>query len=124
MKVLVVDDSEMTRMIAKKTLRSLGISDCIEAPDGAEALKQFEAEQPDVVFSDWNMPTMDGLTLLKEIRSRNKDVPVIIITTEGSRGKVMQAIAEGVSDYLVKPFTPVGFRDMLDKWCKTAASAS
>ncbi len=121
MKVLVVDDSEMTRMIAKKTLKSLGISDCLEAPDGVEALKIFEAEKPDVIFSDWNMPNMDGLTLLKEIRTRCKEVPVIIITTEGSRGKVVQAIAEGVSDYLVKPFTPVGFRDMLTKWCKVTA---
>lgn len=116
MKVLVVDDSEMTRMIAKKTLRSIGVTDVVEAADGELALKVFDAENPDVVFSDWNMPNMDGLTLLREIRTRRTDVPVIMITTEGSRGKVVQAVQDGVSDYLVKPFTPAGLLAMVQKW--------
>ncbi len=116
MKVLVVDDSEMTRMIAKKTLRSIGVTDVVEAADGELALKVFDTENPDVVFSDWNMPNMDGLTLLREIRTRRTDVPVIMITTEGSRGKVVQAVQDGVSDYLVKPFTPAGLLAMVQKW--------
>jgi two-component system, chemotaxis family, chemotaxis protein CheY len=116
MKVLVVDDSEMTRMIAKKTLKQLGVSDVCEAEDGQVALKVFQAESPDVVFSDWNMPNMDGFTLLQEIRKLNKDVPVIMITTEGSRGKVVSAIQEGANDYLVKPFTPASLKEKLAKW--------
>lgn len=116
MKVLVVDDSEMTRMIARKTLKTLGVSDILEAEDGQVALAVFENDTPDVVFSDWNMPNMDGLTLVKEIRQRNREVPIIMITTEGSRGKVIQAIQEGVNDYLVKPFTPATLREKLAKW--------
>jgi len=116
MKVMVVDDSEMTRMIAKKTLKNLGVSDVQEAADGQIALQLFESDPADVIFSDWNMPNMDGLTLLKEIRRRNSSVPMILITTEGSKGKVVQAIQEGVSDYLVKPFTPAALQDKLSKW--------
>ena len=116
MKVLVVDDSAKTRMIAKKTLKSLGVTDVLDAEDGVAGLQQFEEHTPDVVFSDWNMPNMDGLSLLKEIRQRNKDVPVIMITTEGSKPKVLSAISEGVSDYLVKPFTPATLEEKLGKW--------
>lgn len=116
MQVLVVDDSEMTRMIAKKTLRSFGINDVLEAEDGQKALEVFNANSVDVVFSDWNMPNMSGLQLLQEIRKINKDVPIIMITTEGSKGKVVEAIQHGVSDYLVKPFTPAGLREKLGKW--------
>lgn len=116
MNVLVVDDSAMTRMIARKTLKSLGVTDVRDAEDGVVALKMFEEETPDVVFSDWNMPNMDGLQLLKEIRQRNQDVPVIMITTEGSKPKVVAAINEGVSDYLVKPFTPATLEEKLGKW--------
>lgn len=121
MKVMVVDDSEMTRMIAKKTLKNLGVSDVLEAADGAIALQIFESDPADVIFSDWNMPNMDGLTLLKEIRQRNPNVPVIMITTEGSKGKVVQAIQEGVSDYLVKPFTPASLQEKLSKWVGVTA---
>ncbi len=116
MRVMVVDDSEMTRMIAKKTLKNLGVTDVVEAADGVIALQLFDQSPADVIFSDWNMPNMDGLAMLKEIRQRNPNVPVIMITTEGSKGKVVQAIQEGVSDYLVKPFTPAGLQEKLSKW--------
>ncbi|MAT16378.1 MAG: two-component system response regulator [Planctomyces sp.] len=119
MNVLIVDDSEMTRMVAKKTLKALGIENIHEAADGQIAIELFKANPVDVVFSDWNMPNMSGLELLKEIRAINTTVPVIMITTEGSRGKVMEAIQHGVSDYLVKPFTPVGLREKLAKWVQT-----
>jgi two-component system chemotaxis response regulator CheY len=116
MNVLVVDDSEMTRMIAKKTLRSFGINDVFEAEDGQKALEIFKQQQIDVVCSDWNMPNMNGLELLQKIRKVNKDVPVIMVTTEGSKDKVTDAIQYGVSDYLVKPFTPDSLREKLGKW--------
>jgi len=116
MKVLVVDDSEMTRMVAKKTLTALGIEEIFEAADGQLGLDVFTNNEIDVVFSDWNMPNMSGLEMLQEIRKQNSDVPVIMITTEGSRAKVMEAIQFGISDYLVKPFTPTALKEKLSKW--------
>lgn len=116
MKVLVVDDSAMTRMVAKKTLMSFNLDDVFEAEDGVQALEVFKQESPDVVFTDWNMPNMNGLQLLQAIREINKQVPVIMVTTEGSRGKVVEAIQNGVNDYLVKPFTPVALREKIEKW--------
>lgn len=116
MNVLVVDDSSMTRMVCRKMLRSFGITDIHEAEDGEAALKVFQENDVDVVFSDWNMPKMDGLELLIEIRKANTEVPVIMITTEGSKPKVVAAVQHGVSDYLVKPFTPDSLKEKLAKW--------
>ncbi len=121
MKVLVVDDSAMTRMVAKKTLKGLGIDDVLEGEDGVQGLEQFQAQSPDVVFSDWNMPNMNGLELLQAIRKENPTVPVIMITTEGSKAKVMDAVQNGASDYLVKPFTPAALKEKLAKWVGASA---
>ncbi len=122
MKILVVDDSSMTRMVAKKTLNSLGIKDVLEAEDGNVALSIFKQEQVDCIFTDWNMPQMSGLELLKAIREINTTVPIIMVTTEGSRTKVVEAIQAGVNDYLVKPFTPVALREKLSKWASVPAT--
>ena len=116
MKVLLVDDSGTMRAIQRRCLNKLGIEEIIEAADGIQALEFFERNSFDVVLSDWNMPNMDGLTLLKEIRQRNKQIPVIMVTTEAERARVLTAIEAGVSDYLVKPFTPDGLREKLEKW--------
>lgn len=118
MKVLLVDDSGTMRTIQKRCLNKLGIEDgdIVEAEDGRQALEYFEKQAFDVVLSDWNMPNMDGLTLLKEIRQRSKDIPIIMITTEAERARVVTAIQAGISDYLVKPFTPDGLREKLEKW--------
>ena len=112
---LVVDDSKVIRKVARHILESLDLS-VSEAVDGQDALTQCEAAAPDVVLLDWNMPNMNGLELLQEIRKVNKDVPVIMVTTEGSKDKVTDAIQYGVSDYLVKPFTPDSLREKLGKW--------
>lgn len=116
MKVLLVDDSGTMRTIQKRCLNKLGVEDVVEAEDGRQALEFFEKQPFDVVLSDWNMPNMDGLALLKEIRTRNKTIPVIMITTEAERARVVTAIQAGVSDYLVKPFTPDGLKEKLEKW--------
>jgi len=116
MKVLLADDSGTMRTIQKRCLNKLGIEDIVEAEDGVRALQAFEAGEFDVVITDWNMPHMDGLELLQQIRSRNKDIPVIMITTEAERSRVVLAIQHGVSDYLVKPFTPDGLKEKLEKW--------
>ena len=100
MKVLLVDDSGTMRTIQKRVLAKLGVEDVIEREDGCQALKAFEEHSFDIILSDWNMPNMDGLTFLKEIRQRNKDIPFIMITTESERARVVAAIQAGCSDYL------------------------
>jgi two-component system chemotaxis response regulator CheY len=121
MNVLVVDDSQMTRMVVSKTLRTFGNIEVTEAEDGRKAIEAFGQKEFDLVFSDWNMPNMNGLELLGEIRQKNKTVPVIMITTEGSKERVQSAISLGVSDYLLKPFTPVALRDKVQKWVTAGA---
>ncbi len=121
MKVLLVDDSGTMRTIQKRCLLKLGIEDVTEAEDGVQALEIYEKSSFDIILSDWNMPNMDGLQLLKEIRQRNKDIPVIMITTEAERARVVTAIQAGVSDYLVKPFTPDSLKGKLERWVTTNA---
>jgi two-component system chemotaxis response regulator CheY len=111
------------RTIQKRCLDKLGITEVAEAADGVEALRVLETNLIDLVMTDWNMPNMDGLTLLKEIRNRNTKIPVFMITTEGERNRVVEAIQAGVSDYLVKPFTPDGLKQKLEKWVNLPAIA-
>lgn len=124
MKVLLVDDSGTMRSIQKRCLIKLGVAenDIADAENGQVALQLFEAGQFDLVLSDWNMPVMDGLTLLKEIRQRNTSVPVIMITTESERSRVVAAIQAGASDYLVKPFTQDDLNGKLQKWASAAVN--
>jgi two-component system chemotaxis response regulator CheY len=116
--VLVVDDSAMMRKIVVKNLKDCGFDvTVIEAGDGVEALEKFKAGGIACVLSDWNMPNMDGLTLVKEIRKLDpqKTVPIIMITTEGSADKVKDAVLAGANNYLAKPFTPERFKEKLQK---------
>lgn len=108
MKVLLVDDSTTMRRIQKNQLTKLGIAEVLEAEDGEDALKQLDENMPfDVVFLDWNMPVMDGFTLLKKLRSMDayKTLRVIMCTSESEKESVMEALQAGASDYIVKPFT-------------------
>ncbi len=116
MKVLIVDDSGTMRAIQRRCLNKLGVEDVVEAEDGQAALKLFDEARFDFVLCDANMSNMDGLTLLKEIRKRDKDIPVVMISTDAERTFVLSAIQAGCSDYLVKPFTPDGLREKLEKW--------
>lgn len=118
MKILLVDDSGTMRTIQKRCFLKLGVPEdsIVEAENGRVALDHFAAGAFDLVVSDWNMPVMDGLTLLKEIRQRNKEIPVLMVTTESEKGRVLEAIQAGVSDYLVKPFMPDDLRLKLEKW--------
>ncbi len=103
MKILVVDDSAVMRKIVIKALNEGGHTDIIEASDGKAALGKSDGV--DIVFTDWNMPVMDGLTFVKELRKSSK-VPVVMITTEGGQKEVLEAMKAGVNDYVVKPFQP------------------
>jgi two-component system chemotaxis response regulator CheY len=105
MKIMLVDDSRTIRNIEKNVLTQLGHSDLLEAGDGVEALNLIATQMPDLFLVDWNMPNMDGLTLVKNIRTKNKQVPIIMVTTEAEKSRVVEAIKAGVNNYVVKPFT-------------------
>ena len=122
MKILLVDDSGTMRAIQKRCLFKLGVSedDVVEAENGQTGLEEFDKGGFDIVLTDWNMPVMDGLTMLKEIRTRNADIPIIMITTESERARVVAAIEAGVSDYLVKPYTADALNAKLEKWVPTS----
>ncbi len=105
MKIMLVDDSRTIRNIQKNVLSQLGHSDILEAGDGVEALRVLRQVRPDLMLVDWNMPNMDGLTLIKTIRETDKDLPIIMCTTEAEKSRVLEAIKAGVNNYVVKPFT-------------------
>lgn len=106
MKILLVDDSKTMRNIQKAVLAQLGYTDLVEACDGVDALAKAAATPPDLMLVDWNMPNMDGLTFVKTWRQTNKTTPIIMVTTEAEKARVIEAIKAGVNNYVVKPFTP------------------
>ena len=116
--VLVVDDSAMMRKVVINNLNAAGlVVNVLESHNGQDALDKFKSGGIDCVLSDWNMPVMDGITLVREIRKCDpaKLVPIIMITTEGSPDKVKEAVLAGANNYLVKPFTPERFKEKLSK---------
>ena len=114
-RALVVDDSGTMRKIVVRSLNSVGVKLIVEAGDGREALQLMSTTNFDLVLTDWNMPNMNGLELLKAIRGQDGGMPVIMITTESERTSVIDAIQAGVTDYLTKPFTPDTLRAKLEK---------
>jgi len=106
MKALVVDDSMTIRRIVIKALGMAGISDTTEAGDGVEAVKATQADQFDLILLDWNMPNMTGIETLNALRKAGDATPVIMVTTEAEKSRVIEAIKSGANDYLIKPFSP------------------
>jgi two-component system, chemotaxis family, chemotaxis protein CheY len=108
-RMLIVDDSSVMRKIVERSLRQAGLSieQVFEAGNGAEALATVQANKLDLILCDINMPVMDGLEFVKQLPSiaQAKGVPVVMITTEGSEGHVVQALSAGASGYIRKPFT-------------------
>lgn len=108
LRVLVADDSLTMRKIICNVLNSIGIKrDFItEAEDGLDALGKVKANKFDLILTDWNMPNMDGLTLVQNLRKlpSTKDIPIVMVTTEGSKECVVTALRNGVNNYIVKPF--------------------
>src|SRR4051812_41785009 len=108
MKILLVDDSRTMRNIQKKALEKLGTVEFIEAGDGIEALSALASQggAVDLMVVDWNMPNMDGHTLVTRVREKDKTTPIVMCTTEAEKSRVLDALKAGVNNYVVKPFTP------------------
>jgi two-component system chemotaxis response regulator CheY len=117
MKILVVDDFSTMRRIVKNLLRQIGYSNIEEAEDGMQAFSKLKTGGFGFVVSDWNMPNMDGLELLKQVRSdpELKDLPILMVTAEAEKEKVVTAIQAGVNNYIVKPFTGEVLKEKMDK---------
>ena len=112
---LVADDSRVMRRIIIRALEEVGITSVVEANDGEEALVEFAKQDYALVLTDWNMPKKNGLEVIQGIRATNKDVPIIMITTESEKARVFSAIEAGVTDYLVKPFDTEQLRGKVEK---------
>jgi len=124
MKILLVDDSRTIRNIQKNTLATMGHTDVLEAADGMEALSVLTAQRPDLVLMDWNMPKMDGITLVRKIRENDKTLPLIMVTTEAEKARVMEALKAGVNNYVVKPFTAETLSEKIDQTMSKAGAAA
>lgn len=114
-RVLVADASSTMRKIIVRSLAAAGVTSASEAADGAEALKLFKHGQFDLVLTDWEMPGNSGLDVVASIRKLDSKVPIIMVTAEAEKSRVLQAIQAGVTDYLVKPFTADTLREKLQK---------
>ena len=123
MKILLVDDSRTIRNIQKNVLKQLGHTDVMEAEDGVQALGKFKENTPELVLIDWNMPNMDGITLVRKIRETDKAVPLIMCTTEAEKSRVLEAIKAGVNNYIVKPFTVGSLGEKIEQTMAKADAA-
>lgn len=117
MRILVVDDFSTMRRIIRNLLRELGFTNVEEADDGSTALPMLQSEQFDFVITDWNMPGMQGLDLLKALRADPKlqRIPVLMVTAESKREQIVEAAQAGVNGYVVKPFTAGTLEEKIGK---------
>jgi two-component system chemotaxis response regulator CheY len=124
MKILLVDDSKTMRNIQKSILAQLGYTEIQEAADGLDAFSKLGAFQPDLMLVDWNMPNMDGLTFVKQYRAKGNKTPIIMVTTEAEKVRVIEAIKAGVNNYVVKPFTPESLSERIKETVARASQAA
>lgn len=117
LKFLVVDDFSTMRRIIRNLLRELGFLNVEEAEDGAAALRKLRESNFDFVVSDWNMPNMDGLTMLQSVRADEelKQIPVLMVTAEAKKENIIAAAQAGANGYIVKPFTAATLDEKLNK---------
>ena len=126
MKILIVDDFSTMRRIIKNLLRDLGFANTQEADDGTTALPMLHSGNFDFLVTDWNMPGMSGIDLLRQVRAdeRLKHLPVLMVTAEAKREQIIEAAQSGVNGYIIKPFTAQTLEEKLGKiFERLAASA-
>jgi two-component system chemotaxis response regulator CheY len=116
MKFLIVDDSSTMRRIIKNSLKRIGFEDLIEAGNGKEALEIYN--EADLILTDWNMPEMDGLEFVKRVRAENKAIPILMVTTNAAKDDIVEALKNGVNNYIVKPFTPETLKEKVESVLK------
>ncbi len=117
MKILIVDDFSTMRRIIKNLLRDLGFTNTQEADDGLTALPMLKGGDFDFLVTDWNMPGMTGIDLLKEVRADEKlcNLPTLMVTAEAKKDQIVEAAQAGVNGYVVKPFTAQALKEKIDK---------
>jgi two-component system chemotaxis response regulator CheY len=120
-KILIVDDSMTLRRILTNALKTLGFPETVEAVNGKDALEKLASNNVDFIITDWNMPEMNGLDFIKEVRSNPvySAMPILMITTHGSEHDVIEALQAKVNSYIVKPFTPQELKEKIDGILKT-----
>jgi two-component system chemotaxis response regulator CheY len=125
MKILIVDDYSTMRRIVKNLLHDLGYSDVSEAHDGRTALPMLQGGNFEFLITDWNMPSMPGVDLLKTVRAdpRLAKLPVLMLTAEARREQIIEATQAGVSGYVIKPFTAETLKEKMDKILAAKAAA-
>ncbi|HKJ07978.1 MAG TPA: chemotaxis response regulator CheY [Gammaproteobacteria bacterium] len=125
MKILIVDDFSTMRRIIKNLLRDLGFNNTQEADDGNSALPVLQSGNFDFLITDWNMPGMTGIDLLKAVRADAKlaGLPVLMVTAEAKKDQIVEAAQAGVNGYIVKPFTAVTLKEKIDKIFERLAAA-
>ncbi|MEQ6342102.1 MAG: chemotaxis response regulator CheY [Gammaproteobacteria bacterium] len=125
MKILIVDDFSTMRRIIKNLMRDLGFNNTSEADDGKTALPMLQAGGFDFLITDWNMPGMQGIDLLKAVRADPKltTLPVLMVTAEAKREQIIEAAQAGVNGYVVKPFTAATLKEKIDKIFERIESA-
>lgn len=119
MRVLIVDDSRSIRMMIRSYLAKSMNLEVLEAEDGAAALLLAANLKPSLIFTDWNMPNMNGIDFVKQFRASGAKTPIIMVTTEAEKFRVVEALQAGVNNYLVKPFKREEFFQRVAATCKT-----
>ncbi|MFZ1979171.1 MAG: response regulator [Bacteroidota bacterium] len=116
MKILIVDDSITIRRIISTALKTVGYSETVEAANGKDALAKLENGNVDFIITDWNMPEMNGLDFIKEVRSKPtySSMPILMVTTRGTEHDVIEALQAKVNSYIVKPFTPQELKEKIE----------
>ena len=124
LKILIVDDFATMRKVIRNLLKQGGFENVVEAEDGLAALKILKSQQVDFIISDWNMPNMSGLELLKAVRGDDelKALPFLMATAEALKDNVVAAVKAGVSNYIVKPFTAEVLNEKIEKIVKSLAA--
>ena len=117
MKILIVDDFSTMRRIIKNLLRDLGFTNTVEADDGLTAIPILNSGSIDFLVTDWNMPGMTGIDLLRNVRADEKlrSLPVLMVTAEAKREQIIEAAQAGVNGYVVKPFTALALKEKIEK---------